>query len=524
VTEISLVSLYKSSTKLINHSKAECGSAVRAIPRHLKAPLLLGSASALFLALLPVFLAGCVDQEKEVSRYRQFTDAGLKHPAAYQNGDQLTLARSMLLANEDNEQIALQGENYLQALYAKDRVVATFLPTVAFQPSFAIQQAPTNVTETAGVTVTPSAVARSNGYVIRGDTWQSTQAPVTAVESLSVVNYNNLKSQEQIVVQEQQLLIDAQETVLLDVAETYYQVLLSEKQVSVLKDSLDLQNARLADAEGRYRNHLALALEVSQTQAQVASTQAQLTQTLTDVQNGRHALAFLINVPQVDGPLVDEVGVPEVLKPADFYRNLAAQTRPDLLAADSAIRAGKAAVDAAISEYYPSVSLNVTGFLYREYFSNASKWDALLMANLPIFTGGVIEANVRTAWSQLRQKALYQAELKRQIDRDVQIAYDNIVSAERQLTSLGQEVQAASDEYDQARQLLHNGLAIPLDVLTAQNTLLNAQLSYATEAFNITVFYLDLLRITGQLTPHSPEGWRASGNLATGTPTTMELK
>ena len=47
----------------------------------------------------------------------------------------------MALANEDNEQIGLQGENYVQAMIAKSRAVAAFLPTVSFQPDFTIEQA-----------------------------------------------------------------------------------------------------------------------------------------------------------------------------------------------------------------------------------------------------------------------------------------------------------------------------------------------------------------------------------------------
>jgi hypothetical protein len=34
---------------------------------------------------------------------------------------------------------------------------------------------------------------------------------------------------------------------------------------------------------------------------------------------------------------------------------------------------------------------------------------------------------------------------------------------------------------------------LPLDVLTAQDALLKAQLQYASEAFGHTVFYLDLV-------------------------------
>ena len=239
--------------------------------------------------------------------------------------------------------------------------------------------------------------------------------------------------------------------------------------------------------------------------------QSLLTQAKSDVRNGRHMLAFLIGVGEIDGPLIDEVIVPEQIAVGGrFPRVTPPFTGQDLLGAESAVRAAKYAVDAAIAEYYPSVTIDVAGFLFRQYYSDASKWDAILIANLPIFSAGIIEADVRDAWSKLRQAALYQSELLRQIDRDVQVAYDNLLTAQQELTSLAEEVQAASDSLDQSEQLLKNQLAIPLDVFTAQDTLLSAQLNYTSEQISRSIYYLDLLRITGQLDPHAPGHWRAT--------------
>lgn len=459
-----------------------------------------------FAAFIP--LAGCPTQRQEIQSYRNVVDAGLPRPKSYQMGQPLSLKRAMALANESNEQIGLQGENYVQALIAKSRAVSAFLPTVSFQPDFTIEQAPLNGTTSAGASVTPQVAATAGGYIARGDVWQRFEAPVTGGMNLSFVSYQNLKSTEQAIVQQRQFLLDTQATLLLNVAQTYYQVLLSEEQVRVLENSLKLQNARLADAQSRFENHLALALEVSQTRAQVANTESLLTQARSDVRNGRHMLAFLIGVQEIDGPLVDEAAVPDQLPTVDEFRKYAAAHRQDLLGAESAVRAAKYAVDAAIAEYYPSVSIDVAGFLFRQYYSDASKWDAILIGNLPIFSAGIIEADVRDAWSKLRQAALYQSELLRQIDRDVQVAYDNLVTAREKLTSLQEEVQAASDSLNQSEQLLKNELAIPLDVLTAQDTLLSAQLNYTSEQISRSIFYLDLLRITGQLDPNSPDRWR----------------
>jgi outer membrane protein TolC len=463
-------------------------------------------------ALVVGFLAGCIDQRREVQTYRDILDADLPKPAPLEPGETLTLERALALANADNEQLASQGETYLQSLIAKNRAVAAFLPTVSFQPNFTIEEAPSGsaspVSAGAPSSSAAAAAASEGGFVQSGNVLRRFEAPVVGSMNLSYYNLPNLKSAEMAAIQQKQLLIDAQATILLNVAQAYYQILISEQQVAVLQNSLALQEARVRDVQGRYEAHLALALEVSQTVSEEAATRVLLTQALSDVRNGRRTLAILIGVSQVDERLVDDILVPDHLAPAQFYVDQALASRQDLLAAQAAVKAARYAVDAAIAEYYPSVTLNVAGFLYRESFTDATKWDAILLANLPIFSAGIIEADVRDAWSRLRQAALFESYLHRQIDQSVQIAYENFVTSSSKLVDLQHEVQASSDTYKQSVELELNGLAIPLDVLTGQDRLLNAQLQYTDEAFSRTIFYLNLIRAVGNLNPHTPRNIR----------------
>jgi len=454
------------------------------------------------------FFAGCVDQSKEVQTYREVLDDHLPKPKPLEPGETLTLERALALANADNEQLASQGETYLQALINKNRAFAGFLPTVAFQPNFTIEQAPRGmaspVAPGAPAESAAAAAASAGGFVQRGSTLQRFEAPVVGNMNLSYYSVPNFRSAEMTVVQQRQLLIDARGTILLNVAQAFYQVLISTRQEAVLQDSLKLQEARVRDVEGRFKVRLALQLEVSQALSDEAATRVLLTQTSNDVRNGRRTLALLIGAPKVDGKLADESLLPDQLAPMSTYVDRALAGRQDLLAAKAAVKAARFAVDAAISEYYPSVSLNVAGFLYREDFANATKWDGILLGNLPIFSAGTIKADVRAAWSRLRQAALFESYLRRQIQQGVQTAYDNFATSGGELADLGREVQAASDAYQQSVQLEKNGLAIPLDVLTAQNTLLNAQLQYANAAYGRNIFYMDLVRSVGDLSPRTP--------------------
>jgi len=126
-------------------------------------------------------------------------------------------------------------------------------------------------------------------------------------------------------------------------------------------------------------------------------------------------------------------------------------------------------------------------------------WTGLFSVNLPIFTAGLIHADVRTAWSQFRQAALTQAQLRRNIDQLVETAFTNYQLSLTQLNELQVEVKAAHDAYYYAEAQYKAGTEIYLNVLTAQNSLLSTQLQLTTAQFNTKTAYFSLLRAMGEL-------------------------
>jgi outer membrane protein TolC len=205
----------------------------------------------------------------------------------------------------------------------------------------------------------------------------------------------------------------------------------------------------------------------------------------------------------VDGPLSyafgEDLSATLPLAPLAAFEEKALGSREDVLAARASIRSAEQAVYAAISQYYPSVNLNLTGFLYRENFDDASKWTAVLNANVPIFTAGQIEADVRRAWSELRQAALFESLTRRDALQGVQLAYENVTASRERLSDLQTQVQAAREALEQAEGSYRVGLATNLERLTAQSDLLSAELQLTSEQFDQALLVLDLTRFTGRL-------------------------
>lgn len=432
---------------------------------------------------------GCaVDQAEEVAQYRQIVEIDAPQEA-FIVGEPLSLNEALMLANRQNEQLSIEGENYLQALIERRRAIASFLPTINLSPTYARRDAVGDAGDGAGG--------------VGGGTAQDSSFDVALTGDINLFNglrdVARLQREAATIEQRRALLLDFQEVLLLDVARVYYQILRAELSTHVLENSLRVQQERVRDTRGRQQAGVARPLDVAQTEAQASATRVALIAARNDVQNGRAILAFLTASPVESSPLIDQFPLPSQVASIQELNEAALWQRQDLAAARDAVRAARQNVEVAFGQYYPSLSLNVNAFLYRETTPDERNWDAFLRANLPIFSAGLIEADVRDAWSQFRQAVLFMSLLRRQIQQEVEVAMENLSSSEQRLAEIQIQLTAAEQAFRQAEQSYNIGLATNLERITAQDQLLNAQLLLAGELFDRKLFYLDLLRATGQM-------------------------
>jgi outer membrane protein TolC len=436
------------------------------------------------------FLCGCsVNQTKEMQIYRKVLDAGKSESAApFDPGEPLTLKRALRLANTHNEQLAVAGENYLQALIDKDRAFANFLPTIAFVPTFMHQEK---------IPLEPG-----NPFLSKIVRDKTTDVPAQGSMRLSpfqdVPALGAAKSSAE---QQRALMLDRQAIVLLDVAQTYFQVMRSEKQVQVLKHSMEVQQQRLEDVTVKRRVGTARPVDVSLVEAQLAKTHNALIQSQNDVSNGRAMLALLVGVPAVDGMLVGGLEVPSADWRLESLLTLAGTHRQDLLAAHAQVQAAAQSLESAWGRYFPSVSLNLAGYLYRESFPNNVDWTSMIEVNVPLFSAGLVYADVRTAYSRLRQARFAESNMQRSVLKDLKVALEDLHDDAKQIEQLTIQVKSAQEGVRQADAAFNAGLGTNLERLVAQDALLSAELALATEQFNRNVDYLRLLRMTGILDP-----------------------
>jgi outer membrane protein TolC len=460
------------------------------------------------LSLVAAAVAGCqVNEKKEVAQYRDVLDTSTR-PVEFSAGDPLPLETALLLANSNNERIGIGGEDYLQSLIDKDRAAAGFLPTVSLIPSYSFAQSDSDRrnSQSGSDIGDPGNPDDNLGGGSTGSRSTSTgtnnfDLPVNLRMNLfngfrDVANVRRAGSE---IERRRWQLLDLQEIVLLDVAQTYYQVLRSEQSVRVLENSATVQDERVRDMRARNRVGVARPLDVAQTEAQAANTRASLVLAKTDVRNGRTVLSFLIAQDVRQSPLSDDVTLPAELPTVDTSLAGAEQGRQDLAAARAAVDVAKQEVQLAVGQYYPSVNLNFNYYLERQSNPEASLYNGLISANLPIFTGGVIHANVRAALSRLRQAGLEESSTRRTVEEDVRLAHSNLQASADRLKELQISRDAAREALRQAEGNYAAGRATNLERLVAQDQVLSAELQLATATYDQKLFFLNLQRVTGRI-------------------------
>ena len=157
---------------------------------------------SLCLTVAAIVLTGCkVNQEKEQAYYQDvLRGKNARAPGLLEPNQPLSLVTALEMANWHNEQLAIKGEEYLQALIDKDRAASNFLPQIAYIPTYTQE----NKVTFAGA---PSAIS---DFVLP----HTFDQPVRAEMNLNVpADVANSKRAESAAQQQRSLLLDLKSTI-----------------------------------------------------------------------------------------------------------------------------------------------------------------------------------------------------------------------------------------------------------------------------------------------------------------------
>lgn len=269
-----------------------------------------------------------------------------------------------------------------------------------------------------------------------------------------------------------------------EVARAYMQLRGAEARLVILRDNRKTVAAGLRIADDRLSRGAATRFDSATAGTQLATIDAALPSAERAIAEARNALALLAGAEPhaLDTLLADEVGMmpkADAALPSALLSDLA-RTRPDIMAAETALHAATARIGAAKADFYPSISLNGSFGLQSLSADNFPLWNARQyivgpVMQLPLFEGGRLKGNLELARTDQQAAVIrYRATVLR--------AWHEIDDALEALRTTDAQLGAAKAGVDQARVAAHvserryaAGATGYLDVLVSQRARLDRE-------------------------------------------------
>jgi outer membrane protein len=247
-----------------------------------------------------------------------------------------------------------------------------------------------------------------------------------------------------------------------DVAAAFYAAYTLQDQLAVLMETRKM-NQNQVDQLDRWVNiGRSRPSDLLSAQTQLASLDAQIEDTKRTWAESRHLLLFLTGVP-ADVPLIDQEPVAPGFTLDEALTR--AGKRPDVLSSVEGLRQAELGIRFARGAHLPTLGLTARSYTERIGYLSDVRWDATFLLDVPLYEGGSTQAQVRQARSQEIIAQLTLGRLKRDVDRQVRTAYDDLLHAVSEVQAYDKAVELAKKNYGVQQKENRLGVTSNLELL-----------------------------------------------------------
>ncbi len=310
--------------------------------------------------------------------------------------------------------------------------------------------------------------------------------PVNA--SWSIDLFGNLLNQKRsaqmalLETRDYQLVVKTQ--LIANIANTYYTLLMLDEELRIVDDMASLTKdtwdmMKLQKELGNTRE-----TSVKSAEANYYSVLAQAADLKRQIREAENSLSLLLGQP---AQAITRGKLYEQSLPEEFSAGIAINmlnNRPDVHYAEMALAECFYDTQNARSKFYPSLTITASGAYGNTNGPNGWLWSAVGSLLQPIFMNGQLIAGLKVAKAQQEQAYNTWQNAILSAGSEVSNALVLYNSSEEKSQWDGKQVESLEKNVEYTRDLFHMGGSTYLEVISAQQSLLNAELSKVEDDFD----------------------------------------
>lgn len=300
-------------------------------------------------------------------------------------------------------------------------------------------------------------------------------------------------------------LTATEQSILLQAITAYFDVIRDRATVELTINNVAVLKRQLQASEDRFRVGEITRTDVAQSQARLSRSESDLARARATLAESEARYEELIGHAP-DGELIKTPGLPALPGSLDAALAQADAANPDVVAAQENESAAKHSVRQQKGALMPS--LEVVASIDRSedldlVNSNDTNRQAQVRMSLPLYQGGAEYSAVRQAKHVSNQRRLQVVEAQRDVRQQTATAWNDLVAAKAAIVSDQEQVKANRVALDGVNQEAQVGSRTVLNVLDAEQELLDSQVSLVQSQRDEYVTAFQLLAAVGGLTAQS---------------------
>lgn len=290
--------------------------------------------------------------------------------------------------------------------------------------------------------------------------------------------------------------------VILTVERAYFNSLKRKRLVQIAEETVRERGIIKGQIEALYRQQLKSKLDLNLVQVELTNAESLLVRARNDLKASFAELNRTMGVAGRDDYILEDL--PIGIKPVRALESLITESlsHPELKRAKELAASAEARAQAMKRQYLPTVSAVASAGNFDTFDTSRTDvgtggwWAAGAMVSMPLFTGFLIENQVREATAQQTAAVAGSLNIEQALTQQVTNAYLDTISFAQQIKLAEEQVKTAQEALQLARQRYRLGLGSIVEVTQSEVALTSAQTRLAESQYDYKIAEVTLAYTT----------------------------